>query len=70
MAGPDRPEAAPATEHRDECRSLAQAVGGQGVLTRPERVRGSVHTEYVADFTRRSESKASEWLESMAGTAR
>jgi len=63
-------KAAPATEHRDESRSLAQAVGGQGVLTRPEWVRGSVQTEHVVDFTRRSESKASEWLKSTAGTAR
>jgi len=47
--------------------SLAQAVGGQGALSGPEQLRGSVHTQHVVDFTRRSESKASEWLEPQSG---
>jgi len=55
---------------RPEARSgsLVQVAGGQGALIRPERIRGSIHTEDVVDFTRREREKASEWPIPRAGT--
>jgi len=38
--------------------NLAQVVGGQGALMRPECIRGSMQTKHAAELQRRKRSKA------------